>query len=305
MNQKGFVTPVAILAVMIGIALISAGAIQSKKELSQKLQAAISSNLGANTSTASSSNKLTEAEVEAVKEEQKANSDMIIVSGKTPSSLGENTYKIYLPKKGGNVSGTIHGNCNGDITGTYDGKDLGRVSGKFVVNCPAGPGKVFKAQIKSDYEGKVNLTEGKISLYANTTEPFSLGTWFELPFTPISDDQNSKDNKNKLVNSGFYQFSEYKIPYEFIVPKNGGSVTGSIGGVCNGAPDGNFEGKEGGKIEGTLKAKCTMGPMNLVNVDIEIKYTGTVSIKDNKAFLNYEVVKPVSQKGYVPMSFNN
>jgi|GEM_PF-2321840 hypothetical protein len=307
MREKGFAAPIIILGVLISLVLVSVGVVQSKKDISQKLQMVISSNREVNAQKIDFSGKLTEAEIKTVKAEQKANPEMIIISGKTPYTGGENIYKFYLPKKGGDVTGTISGACNGNVTGTYDGKNLGIVSGNIIVNCPAGPGNLFKPQVKIQYEGKVNLTEGKINGPWKITEPITLQNEFQIAFTPPSIDQGSDDkNRDKLVSSGYFQFSENKIPYEFSIPKSGGSVTGSIGGICSGAPEGNFDGKEGGKVEGTVRVKCTMGPFNLVNVDMEIKYTGTVSVKEKKAFINYEMEKPVpGQRGYVPITFNN
>ena len=40
-----------------------------------------------------------------------------------------------IPKEGGNVTGTISGDCSGTITGKYDGKDNGTISGKSQMNC--------------------------------------------------------------------------------------------------------------------------------------------------------------------------
>lgn len=308
MREKGFVAPIVVLAVILGVTFLSAGAIQSKKDLSQKLEAVISSKIEANIPKTTSPEKLTEVEIKEVKEEQKANPEMIIISGKTYISDGENTYKFYLPRKGGEVTGTISGVCNGNVTGTYDGKNLGTVSGNIVVNCPAGPGNLFKPQVKIQYKGKVNLTEGKINGPWKMTEPITMQSEFQLEFTPTSADQNPGDNKDKLVASGFYPFSLYKfkanVPYEFIVPKNGGSVTGNIGGACSGAPEGNFDGKDGGKVEGKIQAKCTIGALR--DLEIEVKYTGTVLIREKKAFIDYEVQKPFAgQKGSVPIYFNN
>ncbi|MFH0936794.1 MAG: hypothetical protein V1808_00690 [Candidatus Daviesbacteria bacterium] len=307
MKEKGFAAPIVVLAVILGVTVLSAGAIQSKKDLSQKLETVISSKIEANIPKTTPPEKLTEVEIKEVKEEQKANPEMIIISGKIYISEGENIYKFYLPRKGGEVTGTISGTCNGNVTGTYDGKNLGTVSGNIVANCPAGPGNLFKPQVKVQYEGKVNLTEGKINGPWRMTEPITAQSEFQLEFTPTSADQNPGDNKDRLVASGFFSFSLYKfssnVPYEFSMPKSGGSVTGSIGGACSGAPEGTFDGKDGGKVEGTIRAKCTMG--SLVNMDIEIKYTGTVLIREKKAFIDYEVQKPFAgQRGSVPIYFN-
>ncbi len=308
MNQKGFAAPIVILAVVLGVALLSVGAIQSKKDLGRKLETIISSKIEANIPKTTPLEKLTEVEIKEVREEQKVNPEMIIISGKTYVFDGESTYKFYLPKKGGEVTGTISGVCNGHVTGTYDGKNFGIVSGNIVANCPAGPGNLFKPQVKVQYEGRVNLTEGKINGHWKITEPITLQNDFQLEFTPTSADQNPGDNKDRLVASGFFPFSLYKfsinVPYEFSVPKNGGSVAGSIGGACSGAPEGTFDGKDGGKVEGTIRAKCTIG--SLVNMDIEIKYTGTVLIREKKAFIDYEIHKPFAgQRGSVPIYFNN
>lgn len=312
MKEKGFAAPIVLLAVILGVTVLSAGAIQSKKDLSQKLEKVISSKIEANIPRTTSPEKLTEVEVKEVKEEQKTNPDMIIISGTTYSSVEENvhkenTYKFYLPRKGGEVTGTISGFCNGNVTGTYDGKNLGRVSGNIEASCPVGPLNLFKPQVKIQYEGIVNLTEGKINGPWKMTEPITMQSEFQLEFTPTSADKNPGDDKDKLVASGIFPFSIYKfstkVPYEFSVPKNGGSVTGSIGGGCNGAPEGTFDGKNGGKVEGTIRAKCSMGALR--DIEIEIKYTGVVLIREKKAFLDYEVQKPFAgQKGSIPIYFN-
>lgn len=306
MREKGF-API-ILIIVLGIPLLSVGALQAKTALTQKLQATLSSNLSTNSPMAGSSDKLTAEDVKSVEDEQKANPDMIIISGKTPPTYGENIYRIYIPKKGGNVTGTVSGNCNGNITGTYDGKNLGAVSGSFAVNCHAGPGSFFKVPIKSDYEGKVDLTEGKISLAVQTTEPVSMKGWFELPFTPTSADQNpGLDNKdtNFLVSSGDFHFSGNDIPYRLSVPKKGGPVTGTFGGICQGVFEGNFNGGEGGKIEGSIKGKCKLGPVDLIKMDVEIRYSGTVKISENKVYVIWQIVKPISgQRGDYELSFD-
>lgn len=307
MREKGFAAPIVLLVVILGVTVLSAGTIQSKRDLSQKLETVISSKVEANFPKATFPEKSTEVENKEVKEEQKANPDMIIISGKSYHFDKENVYKFYLPRKGGEVTGTISGACNGNVTGTYDGKNLGTVSGNIVVNCPMGPGDIFKPQVKIQYEGKVNLTEGKINGPWKITEPITAQSEFQLEFTTSSADQNPRDNKDKLVASGVFPFSFYKfssnIPYEFSVPKSGGSVTGSIGGACSGAPEGNFDGKDGGKLKGTIRGKCTIGPM--FSMDVEIKYTGTVLLREKKAFIDYEAQKPFAQKGSFPIYFNN
>lgn len=308
MKEKGFAAPIAILVVILGIAFLSVGTIQSKKDLSQKLEKVISSKIEANIPKTTPPAKLAEVKTKEIKENQEVNPDMIIIPGKINILEGESIYKFYLPRKGGEVKGTISGVCNGNVTGTYDGKNFGTVSGNIVVNCPAGPLNLFKPQVKIQYEGKVNLTEGKINGPWKMTEPITMQSAFQLPFTPTSDDKNPGDNEDRLVASGSFPFSFYKfktnIPYEFSVPKNGGSVTGSIGGDCSGAPEGNFDGKDGGKVEGTIRGKCTIGPM--FSMDIDIKYTGTVLIREKKAFIDYEVQKPFAgQRGSVPIYFNN
>lgn len=309
MKEKGFAAPIVVLAVILGVTVLSMGAIQSKKDLSQKLEAAISSKIETNIPTTIHPEKLTEVnikEIKEVKEEQKADPEMIIISNKIYISGGENEYKFYIPKKGGEVTGSISEICNGNITGTYDGKNLGTVSGNIVASCPAGPGNLFKPQVKIQYEGKINLTEGKINGSWKITEPITAQSGFQLEFTPTSADLNPGDkNKDMLTTSGYYQFSKNKTYYKFNMPKNGGPVTGTISEDCKGIVDGYFDGKENGKSEGTIKAKCHIWPSDLINVDIEIKYTGTVSLKENKMDMTYEMIKPILQRGGRPIYFDN
>lgn len=113
--------------------------------------------------------------------------------------------------------------------------------------------------------------------------------------TPTKE-ENKVENRDIdiIIASGAFQFSDNKVLYSFKMPKNGGPITGNLQGVCQGAPEGNFEGGENGKLAGVFKARCTTGPLNLINVDIEINFTGTVNLKENNIYMLWEMVKPVS-----------
>ncbi len=45
------------------------------------------------------------------------------------------TMTLKIPLEGGNVTGTVAGDCGGKITGSYDGKNNGGISGKFAGVC--------------------------------------------------------------------------------------------------------------------------------------------------------------------------
>ncbi len=129
-----------------------------------------------------------------------------------------------------------------------------------------------------------------------------------LPFISTSQSPTPKpspaltpDYTNHIVATGDFQFSSNKIAYTFIMPRAGGIITGSLEGVCSGSPSGIYDGKD--SIKGEFTAKCTTGPLDLINVDLKIQYTGSVDINEGKIHIIWESTSPMTERGSFDLSF--
>lgn len=123
-----------------------------------------------------------------------------------------------------------------------------------------------------------------------------------LQTTPSPSPESSVDRINNIVATGDFQFSDHKIKYTFITPKTGGEVTGSLEGVCSGTPSGTYDGQS--SIKGEFTARCSAGPLNLINVDLKMSYTGTVYPKDGKITIIWESTSPREQRGSFDLYFD-
>lgn len=138
---------------------------------------------------------------------------------------------------------------------------------------------------------------GRTSIDEIIISPF-ISTILQIAPSPGSSPTPASDYTDKIVASGDFQFSDHKIKYTFIMPKTGGSVTGFLEGVCRGIPSGIYDGQN--SVKGEFIAKCSAGPLNLVNVDLKINYTGTVYLTEGKIEIIWESTSPAEQRG----SFN-
>ncbi len=96
-------------------------------------------------------------------------------------------WTLFLPKNGGEITGTASGACNGKIIGYFETPDTngeGKISGNLDGECQPVPRFVFKTKVKSTFEGMAHLKTGKIEVIHNTTEPFEWRGSFDLYFTP-------------------------------------------------------------------------------------------------------------------------
>lgn len=85
--------------------------------------------------------------------------------------------------------------------------------------------------------------------------------------------------------TGPYSYKDNSITMTANIPLEGGAVTGTVSGDCNGKVTGSFDGANNGVISGKLNGTCTIF---FVNVPASATYSGVVN-KDNKT---------------VPISFN-
>lgn len=86
----------------------------------------------------------------------------------TVTAAGSYSYKDYsikltalIPLEGGEVSGTVTGDCNGKLAGNFDGKNNGKISGNIAGTCT-----VFFVNVpaKATYNGSVNKDSKNIPI---------------------------------------------------------------------------------------------------------------------------------------------
>jgi len=95
-----------------------------------------------------------------------------------------------------------------------------------------------------------------INIVVKTSSPSPLSNTNLSPVsTPLP---QNKDNyqSNDLFIQGTYSYLGQSIKYLFLVPKNGGGFSGSIGGACEGTVSGEYEGGNSGKISGRVSGDC-------------------------------------------------
>lgn len=80
----------------------------------------------------------------------------------------------------------------------------------------------------------------------------------------------SLNGDNYLYVQGTYSYLGQSIKYLFLVPKNGGGLSGSIEGACLATVGGDYEGGNGGKISGKVSGTCSF---------LLIKYQGSTDFK--------------------------
>lgn len=91
--------------------------------------------------------------------------------------------------------------------------------------------------------------------------------------------------ENMVIRSGEISYSGQSVKYSINIPKNGGEVTGSVTGICEGNIKGTYDGVEGGKISGTASPSCGVA---FVRQTFNISYEGQLYLSQGRANLNWE-----------------
>src|SRR3990167_1695508 len=68
-------------------------------------------------------------------EDEEAGQDVVTATGPYSYKDYSITMTEQVPLEGGEVTGSVTGDCNGKVTGTYDGADGGSISGKMAGSC--------------------------------------------------------------------------------------------------------------------------------------------------------------------------
>ncbi len=77
-----------------------------------------------------------------------------------------------------------------------------------------------------------------------------------------------------VVATGVYSFKGYDVTVTMNIPLEGGGVTGTVSGACDGSLQGTFSGQENGAISGTMAGACS--PF-FVNIPASAEYSGSVN----------------------------
>lgn len=108
--------------------------------------------------------------------------------------------------------------------------------------------------------------------------------------------------ENIAVRTGEYSYSGYTLKYALNIPKDGGAVTGSFSGVCEGPITGNFDGKEGGKVVGQAQANCRIA---IFNYNLKAAYDADLYLKQGKVDVNWAGEIPYTpNKGSFTINFD-
>ncbi|MBI4137249.1 hypothetical protein HY469_04265 [Candidatus Roizmanbacteria bacterium] len=78
--------------------------------------------------------------------------------------------------------------------------------------------------------------------------------------------------------TGPYSYKDYSVNITMNIPLEGGGVTGTMSGTCDGMVKGTFDGQNNGVISGRITGSCS--PF-VVNIPASAEFSGTVN-KDSK-----------------------
>lgn len=87
-----------------------------------------------------------------------------------------------------------------------------------------------------------------------------------------------------ITASGGYSYAGQNLSYTFTFPRDGGDVTGNVGGVCNGSVNGKYDGGDGGNVSGQIPVTCQVG---FIKQDYQLNYNGKVFLKDKRVDINW------------------
>ena len=95
-----------------------------------------------------------------------------------------------------------------------------------------------------------------------------------------------EEPKNAVEAKGSFNYDKYDVALTLTIPLDGGKVTGSFDGSCDGTIQGNYDGEEGGVITGKAKGSCGLvipasgsfsGTVSKTSKSVPISGTGSVA----------------------------
>ncbi len=95
---------------------------------------------------------------------------------------------------------------------------------------------------------------------------------FECLMSGLEDDE--PEPEGAVTATGTYSYKDYPITLTLNIPLEGGNVTGSMTGTCDGRVKGTFSGKPNGVISGKVTGTCD--PF-FVKIPASADFNGTVN----------------------------
>lgn len=129
---------------------------------------------------------------------------------------------------------------------------------------------------------------GITTLISTTTSP-ALTAPADLPTLSPS---SQVVQAGMVTRSGEYSYSGHVLKYTLTVPQKGGDINGSFSGVCEGPITGKFAGGNGGNIEGSAQAKCSIA---IFSYNLKVNYTGKLYLNEGKVDINWAGEIPYTQ----------
>ena len=93
---------------------------------------------------------------------------------------------------------------------------------------------------------------------------------FECLFSGLDE----PEPEGAVTATGTYTYKDYPLTVTMTIPLDGGNVTGTVTGTCDGMVKGTFTGKQNGVISGKLTGACS--PF-FVNIPSSAEFSGVVN----------------------------
>jgi hypothetical protein len=116
----------------------------------------------------------------------------------------------------------------------------------------------------------------------------------------------SVESADKVTMSGTYRMSTYNIYFSITLPKNGGPISGTLSGVCEGIITGNAEKPNQynhSALTGTYKGTCKPIPGLSFKTNAGGEFSGTAWFGEGKAGITVINKEPYETRAYFEMFF--
>lgn len=151
---------------------------------------------------------------------------------------------------------------------------------------------------KTEASGSAQMTEAQENLpdVSGGTSPSNVK---QLPNN--SGTYTSKTDGDKIVINGNFKIPDfYKLNYTFILPKNGGEITGKLTDVCEGTITGTSDKPDSdgeARIQGSFSGDCKPIPGLSFKTRASGSFEGQLKLKENKVYIIYQLKEPYESRG--------
>ncbi|MBI2020613.1 hypothetical protein HYS94_04300 [Candidatus Daviesbacteria bacterium] len=144
----------------------------------------------------------------------------------------------------------------------------------FVVSVAASVGVISAPVVSVTANPSIQPT-AKPLVVTSTPVPVSSPNSTSLPL----------NEENYIYVQGTYSYLGQSVKYLFLVPRKGGSFSGSINGACDATVNGDYAGGESGKISGNASGSCKI---LFAEYKGSISYRGFLFPESKKIILDVE-----------------